>query len=156
MDTINKLIEDYAEAKAKFQKNAKDLLMQEFKTFFKEVPEIKVIKWTQYTPYFNDRDACVFGVHEPTFSNCEDSSLVMNWGELDMNTSEAEEKGIFVFYGDYGIPDNIDAKARKKIEDINYLICNSSMREALEGAFGDHVEVTVTENGIDIDEYEHD
>lgn len=30
-----------------------------------ELEEVHSVRWRQYTPYFNDGDACVFNVHEP-------------------------------------------------------------------------------------------
>ena len=68
MSKLNDIIEKYSEAKNAFQTEAPGLLKEEFKEFFKKVPEVKVIKWAQYTPYFNDGDACIFGVNEPTYS----------------------------------------------------------------------------------------
>ena len=60
MNKLNVIIEKYSEAKKQFQAEATQLLKEEFKEFFKKVPEVKVIKWTQYTPYFNDGDPCEF------------------------------------------------------------------------------------------------
>ena len=34
------------------------------KQFFDACPEVESIFWTQYTPYFNDGEACEFGVHD--------------------------------------------------------------------------------------------
>lgn len=30
-----------------------------------EMPEVAKVRWKQYTPYFNDGEACVFGAHSP-------------------------------------------------------------------------------------------
>ena len=39
-----------------------------FKSFFEENPEINSVQWTQYTPYFNDGEECVFGVNDITYN----------------------------------------------------------------------------------------
>ena len=30
-----------------------------------EFPEVEAVRWTQYSPYFNDGDVCEFGVNDP-------------------------------------------------------------------------------------------
>ena len=151
MSNLSKIIEEYEITKEKFQTEAKKLLKEEFKTFFDQVPEIKTIKWSQYTPYFNDGDECVFGVNEPVFSNCEDTNLVSSWGEYDGD----ENDGMFVFQGTWGLPDEFKSKEHL-FQEMDSLICASAMREVMLGAFGDHCEVTVTKDGIDVDHYEHE
>lgn len=37
------------------------------KLFFDECPKVQAVVWSQYTPYFNDGDECVFSVNEPSF-----------------------------------------------------------------------------------------
>jgi hypothetical protein len=156
IENLNVLIENFAEEKRKFKQTAQNSLKNVFKEFFEETPEIKVIKWTQCTPYFNDGDACVFGVHEPTFSNCDDPSLVSDYGELDMGEEEATENGYFAFEGSWSRPDDLPDHVVKNTNMISELICSSEMEEVLLAAFDDHVVVTVTRDGIDVDEYSHD
>lgn len=150
MTNLNRLIQEHAKAKQEFQNLASKLIKEEFKGFFKAVPEVTVIKWTQYTPYFNDGDPCVFGVNEPTFSNASDGSEVTAWGDY-----EGEEAEVFSFQGTYRMPAQLQDKA-KHIESLTEMICSDAMEEVLLGAFGDHAVVTVTADGIDVDEYEHD
>jgi len=37
------------------------------KSLFEDFPRVKFIGWSQYTPYFNDGDPCVFSVNTPQF-----------------------------------------------------------------------------------------
>lgn len=153
MSNINELIENYTAAKKEFQKEATKLLKEEFKTFFKEVPEVKVIKWTQFTPYFNDGDACIFSVNDPTFSNADDASLVNPWGEYEGDEDDAGN--VFCFQGTYGLPKELKGK-KALISAMDKLICDEAMEDVMLAAFGDHAVVTVTADGIDVEEYEHD
>lgn len=150
MSNLNKLIESFEATKQKFQTEATELLKEEFKSFFKDVPEIKVIKWTQYTPYFNDGDPCEFSVNEPTFSNADDADLVSAWGEY-----EGEDEGIFAFQGTWSLPGELKDK-KDRIKELSEMLCSSAMEDVLLAAFDDHAIVTVTRAGIDSDEYEHD
>src|SRR5688572_33247641 len=38
-------------------------LKEQFKNIFEEYPDLDRISWTQYTPYFNDGDECVFSAY---------------------------------------------------------------------------------------------
>ena len=154
MNTLNTLIEDYTKIKSQFQKDATILLKEEFKNFFKEFPEIKVIKWTQYTPYFMDGDPCEFGVNEPTFSNADDPSIISTYGEID---SDDVDESIWAASADYGtFPKHFPKETVKKLKELSSMLQSSEMSEVLEATFGDHVVVTVTAKGIEVEEYEHD
>lgn len=52
-----------------------------------EVPGVKGLAWTQYTPYFNDGEPCVFGAGDPSITvegiNPEESSYDWGWMEDD-------------------------------------------------------------------------
>lgn len=159
MNTINKMnevIAEFARQRQEFQTIAQNNLKAVFKEFFDETPEIKVIKWTQYTPYFNDGDPCYFSVHEPTFSNCDDSNLVSTYGELDMSEDEAEQEGLFAFEGTWSRPDNLPKHVVENTDKLCEFINASEMEDVLLAVFGDHVCVTVTRDGIDVEEYSHD
>jgi len=41
-------------------KDAQNLILQGLQEVFNEEPSLQSISWTQYTPYFNDGDACEF------------------------------------------------------------------------------------------------
>lgn len=45
-------------------------------------PTMHSFGWTQYTPYFNDGDACIFSVGEPWFKTVDDARKA---GQLDEN-----------------------------------------------------------------------
>ena len=146
---IEKMLEQYAESKRKFLTEAQGAFKEFIKEFFDMNPEIRVIKWSQYTPYFNDGDSCIFNVHEPTFSNSEPDNVTC-WGEL-----EEERDREFAFQGEWSIPTHLEHK-EDVFEDFTRVICSSEMKDVLHGMFGDHVCVTCTSEGIDVEEYEHD
>ena len=58
------LASDLANLKKETQEKSKTLLEAVTLDFFKNYPEVLVICWTQYTPYFNDGDTCEFGVYD--------------------------------------------------------------------------------------------
>ena len=55
---------EYLKQKTEVATKFKNALELFSKDFFKLVPLVKRIEWTQYTPYFNDGDSCEFSVNE--------------------------------------------------------------------------------------------
>ena len=58
MEELNQLRTRMNEIRAEMNQIAKDNLPLEFKRYFDIWPEADAFRWTQYTPYFNDGDAC--------------------------------------------------------------------------------------------------
>lgn len=119
-------------------------------------PVLEGIRWTQYTPYFNDGDTCTFGCH------IEDGDV--KWaGEFRDGTEEnedgdedgLEEDALYIFSDKRKAtdPKTLAKKAiiefSKQFEDGDYL-----------SMFGDHAQVTITRDGsgvkIDSEDYDHD
>jgi hypothetical protein len=102
---------------------------------FTAYPNVKAIGWTQYTPYFNDGEPCVFSVNDLYVCDetCNiDSYDIYSWNEVwrggdDKYPLIAEVAGIL-----------------QNAEDILLMM------------FGDHVKVVATPNGIDVEEYDHE
>lgn len=148
--SLQNLIAEYSRAREAFIKEATKAFKQEVKEFLKECSKVKVIKWRQYTPYFNDGEPCVFRVCDPVFSNAKDPNEVSYYGEY-----EGEEEGIWATEGTYGLPAEVtDIKSR--LQEFSDLLCSNEMEPVLLDMFGDHVVVTVTKRDITVDEYEHD
>jgi|GEM_PF-6246181 len=80
MININELIKDYTEQKKIFSSQLKNLFFEFISEFFKEVPEITVIKWAQFTPWYNDGEECIFRVNLPIISNGS-PEYVSSYGE---------------------------------------------------------------------------
>lgn len=108
-----------------------------FKVFFAEYPDVKAVGWTQYTPHFNDGDACVFGV-----------------GELCLSTKDVDFSEVTDMYDEEesGFQDSYSVKGPLK----NALGRLSLDPDILEAAFGDHALVIATPAGFHVSEYSHD
>jgi len=166
MSKLNELITKHEEMKAEFQRQAQDLFKELAREFWDKNPALTAVKWAQYTPYFNDGDACVFGIGEVVFTNAPVDELdeVSVWGEY-----EGEAEGIFAVtnigyvlnsdskYYDrdrkyiLALGDRIDAES---IEEFGRAVCK--LDEVMLAMFGDHVQVTMTREGFDVEDYEHD
>jgi hypothetical protein len=133
------LVNGIEAAKAKVAEAGKAAVGALFKSFFAEYPSVKAVGWTQYTPYFNDGEACNFGLRE-----------------LYLSTKEADFSEVASLYDEeeYGFKDSCSlkgslGKALRRLE-------ASMNSEVFEAAFGDHVLVVATPEGFHVGEYSHD
>lgn len=145
-----------SKAKKKYQEEGQEKLKEVFKAFFAEVPEIKTVIWTQYTPYFNDGETCVFNVYDPAFTNIEkDSEDFEDIDEYNDYTGEKEDLFyISYFYGGCEEAKNLPANSKKAMEKLCEIICGND--ELMEFMFGDHVKIIANKDGFDVMEYDHD
>lgn len=96
------------------------------KTLFEKHTKLESFGWCQYTPYFNDGDACEFGAHTD---------------EPDVNGESY-----------YRVEDEALVAAA---EEIRAMLCEFN-DEDLQEMFGDHAKITVTREGTEVTEYNHD
>ena len=141
------------------QKKMQDQIAEEFKRFLAD--EIKTIfdgnlqtlRWTQYTPYFNDGDPCEFRV-------CELNAVSKVDGEVedyyDHTAPWESKKGEW-----YGLKTD-DGETRftideaKAINSFDDLIQSNELEPIMKQMFGDHCEVIITVDGVTTEEYDHD
>lgn len=129
-----------------------------------EDPRVEAIRWSQYTPYFNDGEPCEFSVDE--------YSIGIKFFGLDENDSTYRNDGFITDDDVYSYPDgfkaNLPDHGRVYKTEINGVDI-SGIDKLLEivpigdhhmvflrESFGDHAEVTATREGFHVEYYEHD
>jgi hypothetical protein len=127
------------------------------KIIFEEHPKVKSFGWNQYTPYFNDGDTCTFSADTDYIrineeyvdgSNWVNETIITNYGNWNR-----EKK---VYEGRTEVPNlNYDADLSKAVDEITDFLSNFD-NDFFISQFGDHAEITVTAEGVSVDEYEHD
>jgi hypothetical protein len=146
------LIAEQQLLRVKFQTEAQTMFKESLKTFFELNPGINALRWTQYTPYFNDGDACVFSVGDVYFTNAKGNQLddISGWGEYEGDDENVWSENYYKYFAD---KPGVDVKS---CEFLSGMISSSEMQDIMEMMFGDHVCVTVTRVGIDVTDYDHD
>lgn len=142
MKALQELITNQEALKKEFVTKATSGFKEALKELFAEVPTLKALKWNQYTPYFNDGDACTFRVGEVYF-------------KLD---DTAEDAGDYEdgFDGTWTIQKTNPALA-KTLDAFGSLIQSKAMRDILLDMFDDHQEIVCTRDGnVETSEYSHD
>lgn len=159
-DQFDKLLEERAELNKRFQEKAQELFKETTKEFFEKNPAVTAIIWTQYTPYFNDGDTCEFSVNDPYFTNADGDDIddLSSWGEYEGNNDKVWSESAWGFkYTKERDPEaDFSGVDMASVNKMSELIQSSDMEDVMEAMFGDHVRVTATRNGFDVDDYSHD
>lgn len=145
MNKFEELNVKLEEFQKKFTKEGSELFQKIAKEMFETYPEVKSFSWTQYTPYFNDGEECVFRIHEVDQIN--------GFGEYDDEENESEEN-IFTKYS--WREEESDARAYEIVNSLREFIY-SAPKDILRAIYGDHCRVTLYSDGtFEVDEYDHD
>jgi hypothetical protein len=176
-DRIARLNADMAAIKAEIDKLAKEEGGNVIREMMQPIFDLGItfVRWTQYTPYFNDGDPCEFGVNADFElgwpGGVEDSLWEIGyrlkeftpyqyWGrsEVEAERMNAEYKQQHDASRDQAVNAGITAELIEAVKEAckpasDFLNANE---ELLKTAFGDHASITVTPEGIDVDEYQHD
>lgn len=149
-ESLDSSFEEYIAAKKVFNAAFKDRFFDVIKQAFDRFPNLQVIAWCQYAPYFNDGEPCEFSVNDPEFA----------WADPN-DAEEMERIDKIIEDGDinemlYEIDNRPYDQRRKhkdrmegKFEDrfANY-ICNIDMEDAIRGVFGEDAYIICTRDGV--------
>jgi len=205
---FEELNEQVAAARKEMQAKSTGFVEAACKQFFDACPEVKSVFWTQYTPYFNDGEACEFSVYDKYFTlfgaeaDYDDEEGSVLYTEKDLNQAkerlvEAEKytadpntwienykkeyhKKYGRDWGSYSQPKPYPSdpeEAKERLEEIESFLekyplettqridesfsalqsaLNMIDEDIMQAIYGDHVKVTITRAGTDIDEYDHE
>lgn len=184
----NKIAEQNAKIEAMRKAHMKELqgdFNEIIKLFFEECPKVQAVVWSQYTPYFNDGDECIFSVNEPYFITknfdrddlldpyeYEDDeeygclkipSYVATW-DLEIARDKAEiAKPTASKWAKGYYPKCIAELEQMKIDFPGYDVKIKAFTELLSNnedmlreVYGDHAAVYLTPTEVIVEEYSHD
>jgi hypothetical protein len=177
------LVKKITELRETMKREGKEALKEAFVEFFDKHPEAKEILWTQYTPYFNDGDACTFSKHSAELKVypskvAEDVAKLLGINSEDNLDGDESDYG----YGESCAADRLEslkdfdadsrwdrckrmgvehraltASEKSLVKDFRTLDKNlDSISEVLETVLGDHCLVRATRDGFEVTEYDHD
>ncbi len=161
---VNEKLKELKESQKKISEIKKEIveksssLIEDFsKNVFLKYPKLESFGWTQYTPYFNDGDTCVFSANTDYLmingeyaeeSNWYSETNVINWGNYDRVNK--------TYVGRVEEPNkNYNKELFEACEEIRNFLCNFD-NDFYMSKYGDHASITVTPLGVNIEECEHD
>lgn len=160
MNEYQKLIADYGVAYEALAEKGKALFTQQAKEFMEKYPEVANIMWRQYAPSFNDGDPCYFNVHEAEM-HVDPSKVSDDILELSGMSKEDEPTNEYNYgCGSASYSSVLDQVKKKRqlskreeelLKDFDVLM--SCPDTFFENFFGEGAEITITKDGIDVDDY---
>jgi hypothetical protein len=133
LEDLRKMKTEYQEA---LKSSAKDALREHFAGLFAAHPDVAGIRWTQYTPHFNDGEPCTFRVNE--------ADVLLVGGDPDR---EDDPKG----WSDYH-----DTKGGESYRDIHPVYKAAALDEDIAETLGDGVQVTILRDlTMTVEDYDH-
>jgi hypothetical protein len=149
-EEIKKLKEEMLEASNK-------IFTDLTKTIFEDHPKVKSFGWNQFTPYFNDGETCTFSVNTDYIyingESVDESDWINETKITNYGTWNREKRQ---YEGRTEVPNfNYDKELVAACDEIREFLSNFD-NDFFMSQFGDHAEITITAEGVSVDEYEHD
>ncbi len=143
---LKKLNEEFIQQKKELILKTRNLFDKALVELFDKYSNLESFGWNQYTPYFNDGDECIFRANIDYIDiNGESYDDMDDVRETRWDSATRSQVPNPMFNAD-------KANMIKEIKSI----LKSVDREFLKEAYGDHVEVVVTRQGSEVNDYEHD
>ena len=157
LEALKEKQKEIAKLKAEAQQMASDAFDSFCREIFEKHPKIESFGWSQYTPYFNDGDTCTFSANVDYISingeYVDDSKWVNETTVVDWGTWNRDLR---IYEGRVEVPNlDYDSELSKGADEITEFLRNFD-NDFYITRFGDHAEITVSKDGVDVDEYEHD
>ena len=122
------------------------------------IPPGFYVEWDQYTPYFNDGEACTFSVHDPyviktTTEEADSDGSRRREGSVNLTSSYADK-------GDKWTQDLVEGLTKKAHKALA-AAWGELPEDMLEAAFGDHAKIVIRKDAAGVitherSEREHD
>lgn len=138
-----------AEYEAKMKKEGEKALKDHLNKFLDEHPEIEALRWEQYTPHFNDGDACLFSMNDISVQLASNAVGATS----DEKTTDDDDDDDGNFIESYEL-DKKHSKIAEAVEELHSEL--EEVEDILQEVLGDHSRITVTRDKIDVEEYDHD
>jgi len=142
---LQTLMEQQKALREQVNLSGKAALAEAFKQFFETNPTVVAVKWTQYTPHFNDGDPCVFRLGDFEFA-LRAGETYLNWqGKPVVCTDDLSDDD------NYQYMNRLTDEQRGSLKNID-----EDVEQIFEEAFGDGYKIIATRDGFDVQEYDHD
>ena len=161
--SLEELIEDLNRREVQIQKETEEAAEKMKLSFgpalakiMKKSSFIETVRWTQYTPYFNDGDTCRFEVNYD-YPDINGGDLYDH--DCYNRTFSHHEEDLSAPYGKRAVYKPLEGFVQEEFDvyvEIKEFL-GSIPENLMLITFGDHVEITVNIDGtVEIEEYDHD
>lgn len=153
--SFDSLIESLHEVKEQARKSGKELLQQAFGDIFEKYPEVQSVRWAQYTPYFNDGAACVFGIDNfQVLLSAPKVPAEEPEEPYDEDENDVDEDDGWVDLWSVSSGKLLSKEALDVLSKMEKQLTDNA--EIVETIFGNDCQVTVSRESTTVDSYDHD
>jgi len=161
---IEEIIKEVKERQKEINELKKELHKKSEEAFFKgakqiidSCPDLESISWNQYTPYFNDGDTCEFSASTDYLKvngdYAEDGDSLRPTIVVNNGTWNREKR---VYEGRIEQPNpNYNQPLAEAVDKMTEFL-GIFDDDFYKSQFGDHVTVTITADGVDTEDYDHE
>lgn len=157
MTELSDLIAEFEHHNSVLRQRMQDSFKDVIKNVFDRCPDLQRIVWSQYSPYFNDGEECVFSVYPPTFTNYKnsDEDLHLIWGSLD---GDDLDDGVWAYGKNcyHDLEKNTPEEYKDIFNEVSEAMQRDAMEDVMRAMFGNHVYVVATREGFTVEDYSHD
>lgn len=160
--------EAIANQQKELQNSLTNIFNKGIKELFDKYPNhLAQISWKQYTPYFNDGDPCTFmrgefyvngqEAYDYGDDNPEIVDSLYTEEEIAIRNSWQPDPSNRWDYKNFNT--GLSPERIKEFETVDDEVCkflSLFSKDDYEFMFGDHIKVTITKDGISVDDYDHD
>lgn len=160
LDVIKSLSEELLKKKEEYVLELRARFRDYFVGRMADVEGLSSVGWSRYTPYFNDGDQCVFSVNcdyfymtlgGQSYTNVQVQTEDYTAREYSIKKGVHDYDELSLLYEDsdfnkklYHLLDDLSTVLRELGDDLLHML------------FGDHVQVSITLDGLVVEEYEHE
>ena len=157
LEELTKRQAEIKEAKNEILNLSANIFEDFYKYIFEKYPTLESFGWTQYTPYFNDGDTTIFSVNTDYISINDEAVDEAEWAsDVNVISWGTWNKDLRIYEGRVEEPNpNYDPILTEASNEIKKFLGRFDNDFYL-SKFGDHAEITVTKDGVDISDYDHD
>jgi hypothetical protein len=157
LEELTKRQAEIKEAKNEILNLSANIFEDFYKYIFEKYPTLESFGWTQYTPYFNDGDTCIFSVDTDYISINDESVDEAEWAsDVNVISWGTWNRDLRIYEGRVEEPNpNYNPILTEASNEIKKFLGRFDNDFYL-SKFGDHAEITVTKDGVDISDYDHD
>jgi hypothetical protein len=157
LEELTKRQAEIKEAKNEILNLSANIFEDFYKYIFEKYPTLESFGWSQYTPYFNDGDTTIFSVNTDYISINDELVDEAEWAsDVNVISWGTWNRDLRIYEDRVEEPNpNYDPILTEASNEIKKFLGRFDNDFYL-SKFGDHAEITVTKDGVDISDYDHD
>lgn len=134
---VSEMTQKIEEVRKEFKEKGQELFLEVVAEIFQSFPEVGLISWEGYTPYFNDGSECVYRVCGPMTMGLRTKENPINWEEHDAHAEYSSEP---YDLSAFNLPDEVQEVYGRAVSDHSYCWEENGLHSEYEALTGEENE----------------